>query len=90
MHVEPVGQVLPHAPQFAASLVVLVQTPGAAPHVVGEAAGHAPQTPLVQAAPETQAVPHLPQLAGSVETSTQAVPHVSFGDAQAQMPAVQV
>ena len=86
----PVGQMLPHDPQFLASVTVLVHTPGAAPHLVGVAVGQSLHKPLVQVAPLAHFVPHAPQFEVSVATSTQTPPHATLPVAQAQTPLVQV
>jgi hypothetical protein len=69
MQMSPAPQVLPHPPQFAGLLVMLVQT-GGMPHrlvFIGQV-----QTPALHTVPPVQAIPQPPQLFGSVFVSTQA------------------
>ncbi len=75
----PLPQVVPHFPQFFASLVKSTHVPGAGPQIVGVADGQAEHTPLAQVAPTGHALPHAPQLEVSDETSTQEAPHVILG-----------
>ena len=78
-------------PQFALSLVRSLHVPALvaeAPQIVVLPAGQL-HTPLAQLAPEAHAFPHAEQLAGSLERSTHAVPHVDFPVGHAHTPAVQ-
>jgi hypothetical protein len=81
-HVWPPAQVVPHAPQFALSLLRSTQPPLHAERPVAQAAAH---LPAEQTWPAAHAVPQAPQLATSVETSTHLPPHVivPVGHAQA-------
>jgi hypothetical protein len=60
---------VPHAPQLAGLLVVLVHTGGIPQFIV---LGGQAQTPMLHTAPPVQASPHPPQLFTSVIVSTQA------------------
>jgi hypothetical protein len=72
-HTRPFWQALPHAPQFALSLCVLVHVE---PQRVGVAVGQAvAHTPPVQVWPLGQTLPQVPQLALSVCVLVQAPPH---------------
>ena len=66
MHDCPLGQTLPHIPQFAASVAVATQRP---PHTVWPA-GHT-HAPAVHVWPVAQTFPHRPQLFTSVAPDTQ-------------------
>ncbi len=72
VQVEPVGHARPHVPQFAPSVWRLTHTPlhGTIPpvHVSGW------QVPLVQTSVRLQPLPQRPQLARSVDASTQLAP----------------
>ena len=50
----------------------------------------AAQTPALQTSPVAHALPHAPQFAGSLDGSTQAVPHVIWPAGHTQAPALQV
>ena len=69
-HTCPLPHLMPQPPQFAASLVVSMQTPlqSCLP------AGHR-QLPPLQLVPPEQTLPHAPQLVPSDFTSTHALPH---------------
>jgi hypothetical protein len=69
MQMSPAPQVFPHAPQFAGLFVVLVQTGGMPHNVVF--IGHV-QMPALHTVPPVQAIPHPPQLFGSVFVSMHA------------------
>jgi hypothetical protein len=69
IQISPAPHCFPHAPQLAGLFVTLVQTGGMPQSVVF--AGHA-QAPPMQTVPPVQAMPHPPQLFGSVFVSTQA------------------
>jgi hypothetical protein len=82
MHAWPAGQLLPHIPQLALSVMVSAQeaTPIAVQRVCPE--GHAGgwQTPIAQVSPAAQAVPQAPQLAVLVARSK----HIGAGAVGAQ------
>jgi hypothetical protein len=71
-HTCPLGQGVPHAPQFDGSLTVLTQAPL---QLVVPPTHCSPQCPAEQTLPPVQAVPHIPQLAGSVAGVTHALTH---------------
>lgn len=64
----PVGQRVPHPPQWRVSLCGSTQAPA---HVIRGARHPDAQTPLSQLDPAPQAVPHAPQFSPSVWTFTQ-------------------
>jgi hypothetical protein len=78
---------LPQAPQFAASVFVLVQVPL---HAVRPIVQVAAQTPALHTWPARQALPHEPQFFASVATSTQTPPQVVCPVAQPHLPAAQI
>jgi hypothetical protein len=65
----PVGQALPHVPQFAESFALSTQMPVQS-WIDGLVALHV-QTPAAQVCPATQALPHEPQFEVLVSRSTQ-------------------
>jgi hypothetical protein len=68
----PVPQELPHAPQFAGSLMVLVHNP----LQVWKPVGHAVwQAPFTQVLPAPHCTPQPPQLLGSLPVVTQTPLH---------------
>src|SRR2546421_730258 len=64
---------LPQAPQFFASVMVLVQALAHTTCPIGQA----PHTPELHLAPSAHALPHIPQLAGSAERSAQPLLHAT-------------
>jgi hypothetical protein len=77
-HVAPGLQALPHAPQWAGSVIVFAHT---VPQRLGDAVGQL-HAPAVHVAPTAQACPHEPQLLGSVCVFEHVVPHIIIGAAQ--------
>jgi hypothetical protein len=72
LHVAPLGQVVPHDPQWVASLDRFTQ----APEQLVSPAGHSEtQVPFAHTSPAGQAVPHAPQFCGSLARVTQAPAH---------------
>ena len=87
----PEGQTLPQLPQLFLSVVgsVQIDPPPGNGHVVF-GAKQPLHFPLVQVSPTGHAAPHAPQFAGSLETSTHAVPHVTSPVLHAHTLAVHV
>jgi hypothetical protein len=67
VHVEPLAQTFPQAPQLLGSLRPSMQRPA---HARGVFEGHA-QAPLTQLVPPPHEIPQAPQLRASLRTSTQ-------------------
>lgn len=85
MQVNPAPHALPHAPQFALSLVVSTQLPEQV--VFPPVQAHAP---LWQVVPPEQVLEHPPQLLLSLWKSTQTPPQIDWPAAQAHVPLWQV
>ena len=78
------AQALPQAPQLAASVSVSTQfiTPAAVVQTVRGAAQVSAQRPAEHICPDGHAVPHEPQLAGSLSRVAQTSPQRLWPDAQ--------
>ena len=90
MHMPGGGQAMPHMPQLAGSVWVLVQIP---PQRVFGGVQVVPQIPPEQVWPPEQMKPHEPQLLGSLLVFTQSPPQSMLGGVHVvppQLPTVQV
>jgi hypothetical protein len=78
---------LPHAPQFALSVVKLAQV---VPHFVSRVGHSALHMPATQTWPAAHDAPHVPQWFTSFDVSTHAPPQFVLGRAHEQLPAVHI
>jgi len=92
LHVCPLLQAVPHAPQLSALLVRSTHAPEQAVSMVGAVAHVAAHAPSEHTCPAAQAVPQLPQFAGSEFVSTQPMlpAHETRPAVQVQAPDWQV